>query len=109
MGFGFLPPPPTPPPPPGLVKEHTLYGFFLQHSHCSHVGPHLGTLVPMGTKMRFLVPILFQSPHFPHFRLKNASKVSAATIYRLDVNHLITCDKQIYSQNFIANTDALKP
>ena len=76
---------------------------------CSHIGPHLGTLVPMGTKMRFLVPILFQSPHFPHFRLKNASKVSAATIYRLDVNHLITCDKQMYSQNFIANTDALKP
>ena len=26
-------------------------------THCSHVGPHLGTLVPMGTKMSFLVPI----------------------------------------------------
>ena len=25
--------------------------------HCSHVGPHLGTLVPMGTKISFLVPI----------------------------------------------------
>ena len=27
-----------------------------------------------------LVPIYFQSPHFLHFRLKNVSKVSAATI-----------------------------
>ena len=26
-------------------------------SHCSQVGPHLGTLVPMGTKMSILVPI----------------------------------------------------
>ena len=30
--------------------------------HCSHVGPHLGTLVPMGTKISFLVPIW--SPFF---------------------------------------------
>ena len=45
-------------------------------SHCSYFGPHLGTLVPMGTKNSFLVPICFQSPHF----LQNASKVSAATI-----------------------------
>ena len=37
--------------------------------HCSHVGPHLGTLVPMGTKMSFLVPIYIQSPHFLNFRL----------------------------------------
>ena len=47
-------------------------------------GPHLGTLVPMGTKISFSVPIwspfVFQSPHFLHFRPKNASKVSAATI-----------------------------
>ena len=76
--------------------------------------PTAPTLVPIWGHQNdifgpHLVPILFQSPHFPHFRLKNASKVSAATIYRLDVNHLITCDKQIYSQNFIANTDALKP
>ena len=35
------------------------------------------TLVPI---WRFLVPIFFQSPHFLHFRLKNTSKVSAATI-----------------------------
>ena len=41
--------------------------------HCSQVGPHLGTLVPMGTKISFLVPIFFQSPHFLHFRPKNAS------------------------------------
>ena len=66
-------------------------------SHCSYFGPHLGTLVPIwglwspfgdfgphGDQNEFfgphLVPIYFQSPHFLHFRLKNASKVSAATI-----------------------------
>ena len=48
--------------------------------HCSHVGPHLGTLVPMGTKINFLVPIWspfllpkvpislkMRSPFGPHF------------------------------------------
>ena len=72
--------------------DHTLLVLYLQqfsmhqrlqiyvHLHCSQVGPHLGTLVPMGTKISFLVPIFFQSPHFLHFRPKNASKVSAATI-----------------------------
>ena len=80
-----------------LLPRWSPFGDFGPHGDQNEIfGPHL-------------VPILFQSPHFPHFRLKNASKVSAATIYRLDVNHLITCDKQIYSQNFIANTDALKP
>ena len=42
--------------------------------HCSHVGPHLGTLVPMGTKMSFLVPIFSISV------IKDASEVSETTI-----------------------------
>ena len=66
-------------------NDHILLVLYLQqfsmhqrlqiyvHLHCSQVGPHLGTLVPMGTKMRFLVPIFIQSPHFLYFRLKNAS------------------------------------
>ena len=54
--------------------------IFIISMYCSQVGPHLGTLVPMGTNVSFLVPIFFQSPHFLHFRPKNASKVSAATI-----------------------------
>ena len=73
-------------------NDHILLVLYLQqfsmhqrlqiyvHLHCSQVGPHLGTLVPIGTKISFLVPIFFQSPHFLHFRPKNASKVSAATI-----------------------------
>ena len=53
--------------------------------HCSHVGPHLGTRVPMGTFFSFWVPkrspFSFQGPHFPYFRLKNALKVTAAIVY----------------------------
>ena len=67
--------------PPGRLVNHESNKYGL---HCSQVGSHLGTLVPMGTKISFLVPIwspfFFQSPHFLHFRPKNASKVSAATI-----------------------------
>ena len=47
-------------------------------SHCSQVGPHLGTLVPMGTKMRFLVPIwspfCFKVPIFPISDLRTRQK-----------------------------------
>ena len=53
--------------------------------HCSHVGPHLGTRVPMGTFFSFWVPkrspFSFQGPHFPYFRLKNALKVRATIVY----------------------------
>ena len=42
--------------------------------HCSHVGPHLGTFVPMGTKMIFLVPIFFESPYFLHLGLRMRQK-----------------------------------
>ena len=51
--------------------------------------PHwspFGDFGPHGDQNEFfgphLVPIYFQSPHFLNFRLKNASKVSAATISR---------------------------
>ena len=46
--------------------------------HCSHMGPHLGTRVPMGTFFRFWVPIgspfFLLGPHFLCFKLKNAWK-----------------------------------
>ena len=42
--------------------------------------PIWGLWSPWGPKWVFLVPIFFQSLHFLHFRLKNTSKVSAATI-----------------------------
>ena len=46
--------------------------------HCSHVGPHLGTLVPMGTKMSFLVPIwspfIFKVPIFSISDLRTRQK-----------------------------------
>ena len=49
--------------------------------------PHwspFGDFGPHGDQNQFfgphLVPIFFQSPHFLHFRPKNASKVNAATI-----------------------------
>ena len=58
-----------------IAEKHTFKSW-----HCSPVGPHLGTLVPMGTKMSFLVPIFFQSLYVLHFMLKNVSKVSTATI-----------------------------
>ena len=32
--------------------------------HCSHMGPHLGPRVPMGTFFRCWVPIFFEGPHF---------------------------------------------
>ena len=51
--------------------------------HCSHAGPHLGTLVPMGTKISFLVPIwspfFFKVPIFSILGLRTR-QVSAATI-----------------------------
>merc|ERR1712032_1086559 len=52
------------------------YIIELHHLHCSHVGPHLGTWVPMGTFFRFWVPIgspfVLQGPHFLYFKLKSA-------------------------------------
>ena len=46
--------------------------------HCSHVGPHLGTLVPMGTKISFLVPIwspfFFKVPIFSISGLRTRQK-----------------------------------
>ena len=42
--------------------------------HCSHVGPHLGTRVPMGTFFRFWVPIgspfFFKVPIFSNSGLR---------------------------------------
>ena len=68
-----------------LWREH-FYPWTIMHgNHCSHVGPHLGTRVPMGTFFSFWVPkrspFSFQGPHFPYFRLKNALKVRAAIVY----------------------------
>ena len=78
-------PPSAPAPPPApqswvWVKRRDQVHLPTPPIHCSHIGPHLGTLGSMGTKISFLVPIFFQSPHFLHFRPKNASKVRAATI-----------------------------
>ena len=61
-------------------------------NHCSHVGPHLGTLVPMGTKMSFLVPIwsqfIFKVPIFSISDLRTRQK----SVQPLsNVNHEITC------------------
>ena len=51
-----------------LLPRWFPFGDFGSHGDQNEIfGPHL-------------VPILFQSPHCPHFRLKNALKVSAATI-----------------------------
>ena len=51
-----------------LLPRWSPFGDFGPHGDQNEFfGPHL-------------VPIYFQSPHFLHFRLKNASKVSAATI-----------------------------
>ena len=51
-----------------LLPRWSPFGDFGPHGDQNEIfGPHL-------------VPIFFQSPHFLHFRLKNASKVSAATI-----------------------------
>ena len=60
--------------------------------HCSQVGPHLGTLVPMGTKMSFLVPIwsqfIFKVPIFSISDLRTRQK----SVQPLsNVNHEITC------------------
>ena len=66
-------------------NDHILLVLYLQqfsmhqrlqiyvHLHCSQVGPHLGTLVPMGTNISFLVPI------FSILGLRTR-QVSAATI-----------------------------
>jgi len=55
--------------------------------HCSQVGPHLGTRVPMGTFFSFWVPkrspFSFQGPHFPYFGLMNALTVRAANVYEM--------------------------
>ena len=64
--------------------------------HCSHVGPHLGTLVPMGTKMSFLVPIwspfFFKVPIFSILGLRTRQK-SVQPLSNL--YQLITCDNKI--------------
>ena len=39
-----------------------------------------GDFGPHGDQIKFFGPHFFQSPHFLHLRLKNASKVSVATI-----------------------------
>ena len=63
--------------------------------HCSHVGPHLGTLVPMGTKINFLVPIFFKVPIFSILGLRTRQK----SVQPLsNVNHLITCDNKNWFQ-----------
>ena len=40
----------------------------------------LGDFGPHGDQNEFFGPLFFQSPHFLHFRPKNASKVGTATI-----------------------------
>ena len=71
----------------------------LSQFHCSQVGPHLGTLVPMGTKMRFLVPIwspfFFKVPIFSILGLRTRQKSVQPLSY---VNHLITCDNKNWFQ-----------
>ena len=53
-----------------MFSEHWTY----QWMHCSHVGPHLGTRVPMGTFFRFWVPIgspfFFKVPIFSNSGLR---------------------------------------
>ena len=87
---------------PSLKRRHpvicwrsywrSLFEDRLHLNHCSHVGPHLGTLVPMGTKMSFLVPIwsqfIFKVPIFSISDLRTRQK----SVQPLsNVNHEITC------------------
>ena len=79
----LLPPPPI---------DSGYCGLDTPRSHCSKVGPHLGTLVPMGTKMSFLVPIwsqfIFKVPIFSISDLRTRQK----SVQPLsNVNHEITC------------------
>ena len=82
--------------PTALLPRWSSFGDFGPHrDQYEFFGPHL-------------VPICFQSPHFLHFRLKNALKVNAAT----QLSHYLRQPWDylyFYSQNFIANTDTLKP
>ena len=75
------------------TEERVNYGKRIsRQNHCSHIGPHLGTLVPMGTKMSFLVPIwsqfIFKVPIFSISDLRTRQK----SVQPLsNVNHEITC------------------
>ena len=65
-----------------------------QELHCSQVGPHLGTRVPMGTFFRFWVPKrspFFQGPHYLPFQAEERAK-SQSSHYLLDVDNLNSCD-----------------
>ena len=58
--------------------------------HCSHVGPHLGTRVPMGTFFRFWVPI--GSPFFfkvPIFSISGLRTRENSVQPPSNVDHLI--------------------
>ena len=62
--------------------------------HCSQVGPHLETRVPMGTFFRFWVPKrspFFQGPHYLPFQAEERAK-SQSSHYLLDVDNLNSCD-----------------
>ena len=74
-----------------LLKRNVL-GLFgaSQCIHCSQVGLHLGTLVPMETKISFLVPIW--SPFFskvPIFSILGLRTRQKSVQPLSNVNHLI--------------------
>ena len=62
----------------------------IAYMHCSHVGPHLGTRVPMGTFFRFWVPI--GSPFFfkvPIFSISGLRTRENSVQPPSNVDHLI--------------------
>ena len=74
-------------PHPDEIHAAALLHYYVVLSGGSALLPRwspFGDFSPHGDQNEFfgphLVPIYFQSPHFLNFRLKNASKVSAATI-----------------------------
>ena len=74
------------------LHNTTLYNS-IQY-HCSHLGPHLGTQVPMGTFFRFWVPK--RSPLSP-FQAENALKVSGNGNFKIVPKALIHCVYSVYS------------
>ena len=72
--------------------------------HCSQVGPHLGTRVPMGTFFSFWVPK--RSP-FSLFQAEERVKSQSIHYYLLNVDHLNLCDGKT-SFNYSHASSAVK-
>ena len=76
-------------------QQGTCKNIFNHHCHCSHVGPHLGTRVPMGTFFSFWVPIgstfFFKVPIFCILDLR-AHEKSVQPLSNVD--HLILYDNK---------------